>query len=189
MIPFKTFTCTSNALPDSNNHDSSIARNFTRLCTLFQTFAKDNTTTAKEVNTFWNPTSVTLDDTFQSVLQIGSKRWSEFDRTGSGQHFWYLLPALGYANSLVSSVNISLAACRNNSFVAAWDVEKVPQAVMSGYNTSSGATITASWKNLGNATANRPNKTFFVAHYDAVCELSSTSCQIHSWWPLEHHRT
>ena len=70
MIPFKTFTCTSNALPDSNNHDSSIARNFTRLCTLFQTFARDNTTSAKEVNTFWNPTSVTLVDDFQSVLQI-----------------------------------------------------------------------------------------------------------------------
>ena len=180
MIPYKTFTCTSNALPDSNNHDSSLARNFTRLCTLFQTFARDNRTTAKETNTFWNPTSVTLEDNFQSVLQIGSKRWSEFDRTGSAQHFCYLLQALGYSNSLVSSANISLAAYRNNSFIAAWDCEAVPQAVMSGYNTGGGAQITASWKNFGNATGNRPIKTFFVAHYDAVLELSSTSAQIHS---------
>ena len=43
MIPINTFNCTSSALPDRNNHDSSIARNFTRLCTLFQTFAKTPT--------------------------------------------------------------------------------------------------------------------------------------------------
>ena len=180
MMQFKTFTCTSSALPDSNDHDSSIARNFTRLCTLFQTFTRDATTTAKDVNNFHCPHAATQQDNFQSVLQIGSKRWSEFDRIGSAQHFCYLLQALGYSNSLVSSVNISLAAYRNNSFIASWDLEKVPQAAMSGYNTSSGAMITASWKNLGNATANRPNKTFFVAHYDAVLELSASSSMIHS---------
>ena len=123
-------------------------------------------------------TTPNLADGFQSVLQIGSKRWSEFDLTGSAQHFCYLLQALGYSNSLVSSANISLQAYRNNSFVAAWDLEKVPQAVMSGYNTSGGQTITASWKSFGSATVNRPNKTFFVAHYDAVLELASTSAQI-----------
>ena len=180
MIPYKTFTCTSSALPDSNDHDSSIARNFTRLCTLFQTFSRDDTETAKETNAFWSPAGTTQQDDFQSVLQIGSKRWSEFDRTGSAQHYYYLLQALGYANSLVSSANISLAAYKNNSFIAATDVEKVPQAAMSGHNTSGGQQITASWKRFGTATTNRPKKTFFVAHYDAVLELSSTSAQVHS---------
>jgi len=180
MIPYKTFTCTSSALPDSNDHDSSIARNFTRLCTLFQTFGRDATETAKDTNTFWNPAGTTGQDDFQSVLQIGSKRWSEFDRTGSAQHYYYLLQALGYANSLVSSANISLAAYKNTSFIAATDVEKVPQAAMSGHNTSGGQQITASWKRFGTATVNRPKRTFFVAHYDAVLELSSTSAQVHS---------
>ena len=123
---------------------------------------------------------MTLADDFQSVLQIGSKRLSEFDRTGSAQNFCYLLQALGYSNSLVSSANISLAAYKNNNFIAAWDLEKVPQSIMSGYNTSGGQTITASWKNFGNASSNRPHKSFFVAHYDAVLELAASSCQIHS---------
>ena len=179
MIPYKTFTCTSNALPDSNDHDTSIARNFTRLCTLFQTFGRQETTTAKECNHFHCPVAATQQDNFQSVLQIGSKRWSEFDRTGSAQHFCYLLQASGYFNSLVSSLNISLAAYRADSFIASWDLEKIPQAIMSGYNTSGGQTITASWKNFGNAAGNRPHKSFFVAHYDAVLELASTSAQIH----------
>ena len=115
---------------------------------MFQTFARDNTDSAKEVNTFWSPVSTTLDDNFTSVLQIGSKRWSEFDRSGSAQHYCYLLQALGYANSLVSSVNISMMAYRNNSAIYAWDVEKVPQAALSGYSTGGGQQITASWKKL-----------------------------------------
>ena len=39
----------------------------------------------------------------------------------------------------MSSANISLAAYNNNSAIYACDVEKVPQAAMSGYNTSGGA--------------------------------------------------
>ena len=124
--------------------------------------------------------STTGQDYIQSVLQIGSKRWSEFDKIGSAQHYYYLLQALGYANSLVSSANISVAAHQNNSAIYAWDVEKVPQASMSGYNTSDGQNITASWKKFGTSAVNRVKKTFIVAHYDCVLELASTSAQIHS---------
>ena len=138
MIPFKSFPCTSSALPDSNDHDSNISRNFTRLCTLFQTCARDDTDSAKQVNTFWSPVSTTSNDDFTSVLQIGDKRWSEFDRRGSAQHYCYVLQALGYANSLVSSVNISLAADKDTNAIYSWDLETVPQSAMSGYNTSGG---------------------------------------------------
>ena len=180
LVPYITFVCTSSALPDSNDFDVSIARNFTRLCTLFQTFAHYTTdTTKKDVNNFYSPVDQT-DDEFETVLHIGSKRWSDFDRTGSAQHYYYLLQALGYANSLVSSANIGLGAYKSNSAIYAWDVEKVPQAIMSGYNTSGGQSITTSWKGYGTETANRPKKTFLVAHHDAVLELSATSAQVHS---------
>ena len=91
-----------------------------------------------------------------------------------------MLGALGYSNSVVSSANISLDAYKSTSFVAATDVERVPQATMSGYNTSGGQQITASWKKFGNATNNRAQKTFICAHHDAVLELSSTSVQVHT---------
>ena len=180
LIPLKTFTCTSSALPDSSEFDVSIARSFTRLCTLFETFTNTGDNVEKEVNTFYSPVSTTNKDDFQSVLHIGSKRWSDFDRTGSAQHFYYLLSGLGYNNSLVSSANISLPAYKSSSAIFCWDCEKVPQATMSGYNTSGGQSITASWNKMGTVTANRPKKTFFVAHYDAVLELSSTSAQVHA---------
>ena len=180
LIPYKTFTCTSSALPDSSEFDVSIARSFTRLCTLFETFTTAGDTVVKEVNQFYSPVATTSKDDFQSILHIGSKRWSDIDRTGSAQHYYYLLQGLGYANSLVSSANISLQAYKSSSAIYCWDVEKVPQATMTGYNTSGGQSITASWKNMGTETNNRPKKTFFVAHYDAVLELSSTSAQVHS---------
>ena len=179
LIPYKTFVCTSSALPDSNDFDVSIARNFTRLCTLFQTFSNTSETTKKEVNNFYSPVDTT-NDNFQTVLHIGSKRWSDFDRTGSAQHYYYLLQALGYANSLVSSADINLSRYNSTTAIYAWDVEKVPQAIMSGYNTSGGQSITTSWKGFGTETANRAKKTFFVAHHDAVLELSATSAQVHS---------
>ena len=80
----------------------------------------------------------------------------------------------------MSSVNISLAAYPYNNAIYAWDVEKVPQAAMSGYKCGGGQLLTESWKNFGNAGTNRPKKTFFVAHYDCVLELASTSAQVHS---------
>ena len=190
LIPYKSFTCTSSALPDSDDFDVSIARNFTRLCTLFQTSSTTGTATAKEVNTYYSPVTATTQDEIQSVLHIGSKRWSDFDRIGSAQHYYYLLQALGYANSMVSSANIGLNAYKSNSAIFAWGVEKVPQAIMSGYNTSGGQTLTTSWKNMGTETANRPKKTVFVSHYDCVLGLSSTSAQVHSsnkWDNKLHH--
>ena len=91
LIPFKSFTCTSSALPDASEFDVSIARSFTRLCTLFETFTATDGATSKEVNTFYSPVNTTHKDDFESVLHIGSKRWSDFDRTGSAQHYYYLL--------------------------------------------------------------------------------------------------
>ena len=88
--------------------------------------------------------------------------------------------ALGYNNSLVSSANIDKAQYRLDAFISATDTEKVPMATMSGHSTTGGQLITASWKNFGKATGNRATKTFFVAHYDCVLELSSTSAQVHS---------
>ena len=109
-----------------------------------------------------------------------NNRWSEFDRTGSAQHYYYLSSALGYSNSLVSSVNIDLDAYDTDSAIYAWDTEKVPQAIMTCHNCSSGALITTKWKSFGNATANQPKKTHIAAHYDCVLEFSGQAAQVHS---------
>ena len=101
-------------------------------------------------------------------------------RTGLAQHYYDLPQAFGYGNSAVSSAKISKADYGGNSFVAVTDVERVPQAQVSGYNTSEGQTITASWKNVVNALENRPTKTCLVCYHDAVLELQSASAQVHT---------
>ena len=77
-------------------------------------------------------------------------------------------------------MNIDLDAYDTDSAIFAWDTEKVPMATMTGHNCSSGALITASWKNFGTATAKRPKKSHVVAHYDCVLELSGQAAQVHS---------
>ena len=71
-----------------------------------------------------------------------------------------------------------MAAYKSKSFQALWDCEAVPQAAMSGYNTSGGQMITASFKNFGTSSSNRATKCFIVAHHDAVLELASTSATV-----------
>ena len=101
LLPMKTFTCTAQALPDSSDFDVSISRNFTRLCTVFVNFNKAESATDKDVNTFYSPVTSTGEDNFESFLQIGAKRWSDGPRIGSAQHYYHMLGALGYANSIV----------------------------------------------------------------------------------------
>lgn len=148
MLPYKTFTCTSSALPDSNDHDSKMSRSSVRLCALFQTFARYDIGAAKQVNTFWSHVSTTGVDGITSVFQFGDKRWSELDLLGSQQHDCYLLQIVCYSNYMVSSVSLHLYAYNNTNFIAAWDCERVPQSTMSGYNTSRGQMVTSSWKGL-----------------------------------------
>ena len=155
LLPFKTFTVTSQALLDSSDFDVSISRNFTRLCTIFINFNREETATDKDVNKFYSPVATTGQDNFESFLQIGNKRWSDGPRIGSAQHYYLMLNARGYANSIVSSANINQVAYNSKSFHALRDCEKVPQAAMSGHNTRRGQMITASFKQFGTQTNNR----------------------------------
>lgn len=65
LLPSRTFVCTASDLPDSDGHGLSIARNFTRLCTLLQTFVRPDSATEKECNTFHSPVSTTTQDNIE----------------------------------------------------------------------------------------------------------------------------
>ena len=171
----------SSALPDTNDNETSISRNCARLCTLFQTFSTTETTTVKSRNNLYVPVHVAeVPDSMEAFLQIGEKRWSECQRTGSALHSYYLLSALGYSNSLVSSMNIDLYAYNTDCAMFSWDTERCPQAIMTSHNCASGALITACLKTLGTATTNRPTQSYVSAHYDCVFELSGQSAQVHT---------
>ena len=98
--------------------------------------------------------------------------------TGSARHYVYMWSTLNYSNSIASSVNIDKSAYAEHSFIAITNVEEGPQATMTGHNCSSGALITASWKNFGNAINNTP-KPHLAAHYDCVLTIPGQSAQVH----------
>lgn len=181
LLPYKTYNCTSSAVPTTSNHDISVPRSFSRLCTVFQTFAQADEAAgaAKECNTFFTPLVTTGHDTIGSHIQIGEQRWPECSRTGAAQHYVALQQALGIANSVVSACSIGKTAYGSKSYIQATDVEKVPQASLSGHSTANGAMITLSTKSMGTATANRPIKSFVVCHHDCVAEISSQGCEPH----------
>ena len=77
-----------NALPDSSDWDVSVARSFTRLCTVMATLSQADTTSSKQVNTLYSPVGV-AGDTIQTTLQAGDKKWSIYDRKGSAQHLYF----------------------------------------------------------------------------------------------------
>ena len=118
-------------------------------------------------------------DTIESHIQIGEKRWPEYSRVGSAQHYVALTIALGIANRVFSACSIGKTAYGSSSYIQATDVEKVPQASLSGHSTANGTMTTLSTKNMGTATGNRPIKSFVVCHHDAVAEISNQGCQIH----------
>lgn len=183
LMPYKTYNCTSSAVPTVSDHDISLSRVFSRQCTVFQTFAQayEAAGANMECNTFFSPQFTTGADTIESHIQIGGKRWPEYSRTGAAQHYVALQQALGIANSVVSACSIGKTAYGSKSYIQATAVEKVPQSSLSGHSTANGAMITLSTKNMGTATANRPIKSFVVCHHDCVAEISSQGCPILMW--------
>ena len=72
LLTYETHNCTSSALPSASAHDVSVSRNFSRLCTVFKTFAQADEAAgpAKECNTFFSPQVTTGHDTIESHIQV-----------------------------------------------------------------------------------------------------------------------
>ena len=65
-------------------------------------------------------------------------------------------------------------------YINSFDLERVPQASMSGINLSTGGLLTLSMKGVGSATADRPTRCYVNCHYDAVAEITASGCSIHT---------
>jgi len=179
LIPYKSWTTIMNALPDSSDWDVSVARSFTRLCTVMATLSQADSANSKQVNTLYSPASA-AGDTIQTTLQAGDKKWSIYDRKGAAQQFYFLMQTLGQLNNPQGTISIKRHEFDTFKYINSFDLERVPQASMSGTNLATGGLLTLSMKGVGTTTSNRPTRCWVNCHYDAVAEITAAGCSIHT---------
>jgi len=181
LIQYSSWINTLQHFNNTPNMDVSVARQFAKLCSVFVTMARENSGDAKQLNTFFAP-GAALCDNIQSFLSIGAKRWSDFDRTGAAQMWYYLKKTLGTLSSLPHGTTIGHDAYRTDSLIQAWDLEKWSGATATGETVKSGALTTISLKNVGTAgtAATLASRVYVCCHADHILELRDTGARVHN---------
>ena len=147
MIPITTMSNHMHAVPGTTAaFDVQVARTFTRLVDLYQTWLGAETTTHKAANYFFTPVSVldangavtAVNDTVKTYVAAGSKRFSSFDRSGQAELLERLQETLGINNSF-RGTSFNRAAFDQCNCILANDMEKAgSHAKGSGMNLSHG---------------------------------------------------
>ena len=83
-------------------------------------------------------------------------------------------------NNPQGTISIKRHEFDSHKYINSFDLEKVPQASMSGHNLATGGLLTLSVKGCGSTTANRPTRCYVNCHYDAVAEITASGCSIHT---------
>ncbi len=158
----------------SSIYSFPIARGFTRLSTVYFTFAA---ATDKFVNTFRSPMAGKVNtadnDDFEVYLNVGSDRYPQFS-VDSHQECFYRLRLARQISQGTDSLSISPHDYRFEKFIGALNLEKAPGASShSGLSTRSGSQLTLNLKNTGIATT-----CHVVLVYDQVVSISAAGVDV-----------
>ena len=117
LIPYQANTCDILYCDGSSQQVLSIAKQYSRLATLFVSLESDpeNITDndvanvrKKSMNNFYSPAKAgNHGEDFASYISAQNMRWPQFDTTGMRHHFMRLMQGIGVLNSASHSVNIS----------------------------------------------------------------------------------
>ncbi len=158
----------------SSIYSFPIARGFTRLSTVYFTFAA---ATDKFVNTFRSPMAGRVNtadnDDFEVYLNVGSDRYPQFS-VDSHQECFYRLRLARQISQGTDSLSISPHDYRFEKFIGALNLEKAPGASShTGLSTRSGSQLTINLKNTGIATT-----CHVVLVYDQVVSISAAGVDV-----------
>ncbi len=180
----KSWDISQQFIPTGNggNFDLSVSKSFSRLATIFVTYAKE--LDAAEIqagemytNSYLFPAG--SEENVQTHLTIGAKRWPEFDVTGTREAYWRLLMALGVFRSLPHDVNAQLQDFETECYVQAYDIEKVPMAMSTGENLQAGQDIQIHTRNFGGADQDTTARRAWVAlHYEQIVEIKASGVHV-----------
>lgn len=166
----------------SFNFDCSLSRNYTRLCNLWATFAKEPA--ANSVNmlcrTFYIPDSEHTRESFSYYAQIGSKRIPDQNSVGLKEAWMRLQQGIGIAGSLSHTTGITQADYESSSFCCCTEPEKIPHLASSGENVSNVGQILLRFTDVGStgSGSERPDRVHLVATFDALIECRDTTVEI-----------
>jgi hypothetical protein len=187
LIPYSTNVCDVQFLQPGGNYTLSLAKQYSRLATVFVSLgvADDNTSVhTKEVNNFFLSRNAKVPGAGElaTYIQVGNQRWPVFDQEGTKEAFHRLIQATGTWNSTAHAICIGAnayegihetdvlaqneAAQDATHWIAGYDLESLPQAQSTGIPVQGGAQIQVNLKNVGTV-----NKAYITCHADAVLEI------------------
>ena len=182
-IPLKKIESIYNYIPSSssNNFDIALSRNYTRLASLWATFAREpvDDGTRMLANTFYVPSDDVTKEKLSYFLQMGTRRIPDMDSVGFKEAWLRLIDCVGIGGSLAHSNGITMADYEGgDSFAVAVDTEKISHLASSGENLSNTSTIFLKFKNCGVSANDLPSRVHLVASFDSIMECRSTTVEI-----------
>ena len=180
IMHFSTFVCQLHKFAKNASFDVHIARQFTRLNSIFTCLgwpAIDAANDRKDVNAMYFPTA--NGEQVQQFLSIGPNRWSDFDRTGPAQLMYYLQQAVGNWNATTHTLNMDFDSYRSTKHISAYQLEKAPPSDASGENVQSGNLVSLHFKNVGTDTATSVDKVWSFCHCSVALEIRDTWCALY----------
>jgi hypothetical protein len=187
LIPFSCNVCDVQYLQPGGSYSLSVAKQFSRLATVFVSLGVDDDNTdisKKEVCNFFLSRNAKIPGAGElaSHIQVGNQRWPVFDQEGTKEALHRLIQATGTWNSTAHAVDIRAYAYEGihaddvlpagynprdaTHWIAGYDLESMPQASSTGYAVQGGALIQVNLKNVGDA-----KKAYITCHADAVLEI------------------
>jgi hypothetical protein len=187
LIPYQANNCDVQYLNGGANQVLSLAKQFSRLSTVFVSLednivpsSADNSTGVhdKAVNKFY--LAAGSSETIESYITVNNQRWPQFSTIGTKHHFMRLLQCLGVLNSVSHSVNISATGYGDGTldsrqFVIGFDLEAIPHAEGTGVSVQGGGVVQVSILNCG-----APQKAYIATHFDSVLEIRSQGAIVYS---------
>jgi len=197
-INYQTFSSQMQTILNMQKPNVNVTRALTRLKTVFVTLDKDiqyaERPGAKRFNTFWSPMSPdnasfsgsidshtfahnTLGE-FTFGLQLGSKKFPEYDIKSHSESMYQLKKALGIQASDVHSFDINARQYRDQRMILAIDMEKVLGASWTGINTRAGDLLNIKYEYNSTDTARYGSSMHIVLHSDQIMEIRDSGVQV-----------
>ena len=197
-INYQTFSSQMQTIQDMQKPNVNVTRALTRLKTVFVTLDKTIESAerpgAKPWNVFWSPMSVdnaaisaTADShtfvhnsegEFTFGLQLGSKKYPEYDIQAHSEAMYQLKKAVGIQSSDVHSFDINARQYRDQRCILAIDMEKVLGASYTGTNTRAGDLLSVKFEYKVNDAARFGQRMQIVLHSDQIMEIRDGGVQI-----------
>ena len=197
-INYQTFSSQMQTIQGMQKPNVNVTRALTRLKTVFVTIDKTIESAdrpgAKPWNVFWSPMSVdnaaisatadshtfvhNSDGEFTFGLQLGSKKYPEYDIQAHSEAMYQLKKAVGIQSSDVHSFDINARQYRDQRCILAIDMERVLGAAYTGTNTRAGDLLSVKYEYKVSDAARLGDRMQIVLHSDQIMEIRDGGVQI-----------